>query len=312
MFPTRQGSLRLFQLAGINVYLHWSWFFIAVLEISNRSRQYSSFAWNAFEYVALFGIVLTHEFGHALACRQVGGKADQIVLWPLGGVAYVAPPQRPGAVLWSIAAGPLVNLALAPILTIFWFAANNAGLSETIPNLYQFIRNVCFINYLLLIFNLLPIYPLDGGQILRAVLWFIVGRARSLMITVVIGFGGVAGLIALALFTRNIWMGIVAGFILLNCWGGLMQARLLSRIAKLPRRAGFACPSCKQPPVLGPLWRCVRCFQPFDTFETLAVCPNCGAGFPTTQCLDCGTASPVSQWLTSPPPPPPPPPRPYS
>jgi hypothetical protein len=80
----------------------------------------------------------------------------------------------------------------------------------------------------------------------------------------------------------------------------------------LPRRAGFACPSCKQPPVLGPLWRCVRCFQPFDTFETLAVCPNCGAGFPTTQCLDCGTASPVSQWLTSPPPPPPPPPRPYS
>ena len=90
MFPTRQGSLRLFQLAGINVYLHWSWFFIAVLEVSNRSRQYSSFAWNAFEYVALFGIVLTHEFGHALACRQVGGKAEQIVLWPLGGVAYVA------------------------------------------------------------------------------------------------------------------------------------------------------------------------------------------------------------------------------
>ena len=48
-------------------------------------------------YLALFSIVLLHEFGHALACRQVGGKADQIVLWPLGGVAYVAPPPRPGA-----------------------------------------------------------------------------------------------------------------------------------------------------------------------------------------------------------------------
>ena len=56
-----------------------------------------------------------HEFGHALACRQVGGKANQIMLWPLGGVAYVSPPQRPGAMLWSIAAGPLVNVVLVPV-----------------------------------------------------------------------------------------------------------------------------------------------------------------------------------------------------
>ena len=49
---------------------------------------------------------MLHEFGHALACRQVGGQADLIVLWPLGGVAYVNPPPRPGALLWSIAAGP--------------------------------------------------------------------------------------------------------------------------------------------------------------------------------------------------------------
>ena len=75
------------------------------------------------EYLALFVIVLLHEFGHALACRQVGGQADQIVLWPLGGVAYVAPPPRPGATLWSIAAGPLVNVVLVPVLTILWFWA---------------------------------------------------------------------------------------------------------------------------------------------------------------------------------------------
>jgi Zn-dependent protease len=68
------------------------------------------------EYLALFSIVLMHEFGHALACRQVGGTADQILLWPFGGVAYVNPPQRPGAMLWSIAAGPLVNVALFPLL----------------------------------------------------------------------------------------------------------------------------------------------------------------------------------------------------
>ena len=66
---------------------------------------------NVLEYLALFGIVLLHEFGHALACRQVGGTADRIMLWPLGGVAYVNPPSRPGATLWSLAAGPLVNVA---------------------------------------------------------------------------------------------------------------------------------------------------------------------------------------------------------
>ena len=79
------------------------------------------------------------------------------------------------------------------------------------------------------------------------------------------------------------------------------QARMLGRVAKLPRRGGFACPSCHQPPPLGPLWRCAKCFKPFDTFETGAVCPHCGAAFPVTQCLDCGEARPLSEWNVPPP-----------
>jgi Zn-dependent protease len=94
MTPTRQGSFRLFRFAGIDVYLHWSWFLIAVYGISLRAGRYSSMTWPVLEYLALFLIVLIHEFGHALACRQVGGQANQIVLWPLGGVAYVAPPPQ--------------------------------------------------------------------------------------------------------------------------------------------------------------------------------------------------------------------------
>src|ERR1017187_4970942 len=117
MMPTRQGSFRLFRLFGINVFLHWSWFVIAVIRLQFHGLEYSSYIWYGLEYVTLFLIVLMHEFGHALACRSVGGQANQIVLWPLGGVAYVAPPPRPGAVLWSIVAGPLVNVVLAPVLT---------------------------------------------------------------------------------------------------------------------------------------------------------------------------------------------------
>src|ERR1051325_1845882 len=103
MLPTHRGSIRLFRFAGIQVFLHWSWFVVALIEVNTRSREYSSFVYNVWEYLGLFAIVRMHEFGHALACRSVGGTAERIVLWPLGGVAYVSPPLRPGATLWSIA-----------------------------------------------------------------------------------------------------------------------------------------------------------------------------------------------------------------
>ena len=296
MTPTRQGSVRLFRVAGIDLFLHWSWFLVAYYEINARRGNYSSLGWNVLEYLSLFCIILLHEFGHALACRQVGGKADQIVLWPLGGVAYVAPPPRPGATLWSIAAGPLVNVVLAPVLTLL-VVLGGAGWAEATPNVYVFVRSICFLNYFLLIFNLLPIYPLDGGQILRALLWFAVGRARSLMVATVIGFIGVAGLVFFAIVERSFWIGVVAAFILLNCWRGLLQARVLAKAAKLPRREGFACPSCQERPIRGALWRCARCQKPFDTFESMAVCPHCGAEFPLTQCFECGNTSPISDWV---------------
>jgi len=296
VLPTQQGSIKLFRFAGIQVFLHWSWFVVAIIEVNTRGREYSNFAWNVLEYLALFAIVLMHEFGHSLACRSVGGSAERIVLWPLGGVAYVSPPPRPGATLWSIAAGPLVNVILAPILTVVYVISSRAGLQASAPNLYLFIQTVCYINYLLLIFNLMPIFPLDGGQILRSLLWFPLGRARSLMIVVFVGFAGVAALIGLAVLARSIWIGIMAVFILLNCWRGLMQARLLAQVAKLPRRAGFACPACHEPPVLGAFWRCAQCLNPFDTFETNARCPHCGAVFPTTRCPECGNSSPISEW----------------
>lgn len=296
MLPTQQGSIRLFRFAGIDVYLHWAWFLVAVYEINNRRGDYPSLVYNVLEFLALFCIILLHEFGHALACRQVGGKANQIILWPLGGVAYVSPPPRPGATLWSIAAGPLVNVVLAPPLTLI-VALGSTGWSEAAPNAYALVHAICYINYGLLIFNLLPIYPLDGGQILRALLWFPLGRAKSLMVSSVIGFLGVAGLGILAFAMQSWWIGLVAVFILLNCWRGLLQARMLARAARLPRREGFACPNCKQPPIRGALWRCAKCLKPFDIFESMATCPHCGTQFPVTQCFECGHASPIHDWV---------------
>src|SRR5580704_11264182 len=297
--PTHQGSIRLFRAAGIVVFLHWSWFLVAAYEINGRGRSYSSVAFNALEYLALFLIVLMHEFGHSLACRQVGGTANQIVLWPLGGVAYVDPPPRPGATLWSIADGPLVNVALLPILLGLGMLSRSLGWAETMPNFHQLLRTIAFINLSLLIFNLLPIYPLDGGQILRSLLWFVMGRARSLMAATIIGFLGVAGLIVLAVKSQSVWFGVMSAFILMNCWNGLQHARALLRLAKLPRQSAFSCPSCKTSPPLGDYWRCSTCQKSFDTFQSQAVCPHCSTRYATTGCLDCGRKYPMNEWAGS-------------
>ncbi|HPC96213.1 MAG TPA: M50 family metallopeptidase [Sedimentisphaerales bacterium] len=298
MTPTNQGSIRLFRLAGIELYLHWSWFLVAYYGISMRAGRYPSMMWSVLEYLSLFAIVLLHEFGHSLACRQVGGHADRIVLWPLGGVAYVDPPQRPGAILWSIAAGPLVNALLAPtfFLLVLWMDAS--GLAELTPNLFRLLRMIVFINVGLLIFNLLPIYPLDGGQILRSLLWFVFGRAWSLIVATAIGLIGVAGLLLLALWTRSAWTGIVAVFILLNCWSGLRHALHLVRVARLPRHTMFFCPACRTAPPAGAIWTCGHCRSPFDMFEHQAVCPHCGAAYPGILCPDCGAAHPFATWTS--------------
>ncbi len=298
MPTSRQGAIRLFRFSGIDVFLHWSWFVVAAIEVNGGWGSYSSRTWNIAEYLCLFLIVTLHEFGHALACRQVGGRANQIILWPLGGVAYVDPPPRPGANLWSIAAGPLVNVVLLPILFVLHVWSASLGWAQTAPDLYKLVTAVLFIDIGLLLFNILPIYPLDGGQILRSLLWFVLGRARSLLVATILGFVGVAGFIGMAVWVHSSWFAILAVFMLLNCWSGLQHARALLRLAKLPRREAFACPACKAAPPVGAVWKCAQCAQLFDTFHTQGVCPYCGTQFPVTRCMDCGAAHPISEWAT--------------
>jgi Zn-dependent protease len=293
----QQGSIHLYRIAGVDLYLHWSWFLVAIIEIQIRQGRYSSVTWNVLEYLALFLIVLMHEFGHAMACRQVGGTANRIMLWPLGGVAYVNPPQRPGATLWSIAAGPLVNVALLPLLIAAFFISRLLGWPQSMHDAYVFVRSILFIDIGLLVFNILPFYPLDGGQILRSLLWFPLGRARSLLVATVLGLLGIVGFFGLALWAQSLWTGAIAVFMLMNCWGGLRHAQVLLRQEKLPRRKEFACPSCQTAPLIGMHWKCARCGQIFDTFQTGAVCPQCAAQYPVTGCGNCGKWYPINEWI---------------
>ena len=238
MTPTRQGSIRLFRFAGIDVYLNW--LVVSrpgVCESSDRAGFAGLAVLAIVEYLALFLIVLMHEFGHALACRQVGGTANRIVLWPLGGVAYVTPPPRPGATLWSIAAGPLVNVALV----LFWYCwelSNADGLGRAYPTPPPSCTPSGSSTGAADLQSAADL-SLDGGQIFRSLLWFVLGRARSLMVATVVGFVGVVVVHCSRLFhARYPWLAIIAVFILMNCWKRIAAgACAVERLGKLPRGA---------------------------------------------------------------------------
>jgi len=292
-------SFRLFRVAGIQVRLHWSWFVVAWISVSTRVGAYSSPIWNVLEYLALFGMVLLHEFGHVLACRQVGGASSDIVLWPLGGVALAKPPPRPGAELWTIAAGPLVNVVLFPLLMLATEAAAAAGWSARVPDLGRFLFMLWLINKWLLVFNLLPVYPLDGGQILRSLLWFRLGRARSLRLATGLGFAGLVLLATYRLLQRPgdwLWTLVFAWFLGQQCLAGWRHAAALRILEQLPRHTGFACRSCRSAPPRAPVWLCPACGGRFDAFASGGACPQCLTPLPAIACADCGADHPPGAW----------------
>jgi Zn-dependent protease len=122
----------------------------------------------------------------------------------------------------------MVNAALFPLFFVLIAVAVQTHLRFTNPDLFRFIVSIAYINGFLLLFNILPVYPLDGGQIVRGLLWLKIGPIRSLKISSVIGFVG-AGLFALwAITARSIWMGILAFFVFGQAQAGWRAAQHLS------------------------------------------------------------------------------------
>lgn len=211
---TLAGSFKLFRVLGITVYLHYLWFVLIVFHVMYRRGVgvYSHWGWNLAEILSLFLIVLLHEFGHALACRSVGGRADTILLWPLGGIAFVQAPHRPGANLWSIAAGPLVNVLLVPVTFLAVYTAQMPGVDAS-DDLVSLLVSIAIMNMAILVFNLLPIYPLDGGQIMQSILWYFVGFARALRFVAVVGVIAAVLIGAAAIWQGEYFMLILTLFI---------------------------------------------------------------------------------------------------
>lgn len=182
-------SLKIGSVSGIGIFVHWT-FLLLIAWIFYANYSAEAGVGPALEAVglvlAIFGCVVLHELGHSLTALRYGIRTRDITLLPIGGVASLERiPENPKQELWITINGPLVNLIIAGALYIgLWstgaLQAEWARLAEAMENAQPgdtpprpgFLVSLMAINFFLVLFNLLPAFPMDGGRILRAVLAF--------------------------------------------------------------------------------------------------------------------------------------------
>ena len=221
-------SIRLATIAGIDVKMHLSFLLVLGLGAFQWGTPYGAAGaiFGVVLMLLLFACVLLHEFGHALVAQRFGLPVSEIVLLPIGGVALLkGHPRKPVHELLIAVAGPLVNVVIAAVLVLIGSALGGltslgaGGLlldRTTGPSLATLIRWLVGANTSLVLFNLIPAFPLDGGRMLRAILDMGMSFRRATAIAVAIGqfiavalgiFGILSGNIVLALVAAFIFMG---------------------------------------------------------------------------------------------------------
>lgn len=244
------SSWLLGRIRGMEIRFHFSMLFSLLITYyifrpTDLSGAVIAFSW-------LFGFVLSiflHELGHALAAKFVGVEVKSIVLWLLGGFTSLSrKAEKPVHNLFIYAAGPLVNMGLGFLfvvvyLLLYLFIPRELAI-ESILLIQAFTRlffSLAFVNVILVVFNLLPIYPLDGGNILHAAMEMFFGRSKADLITFIISIPILLGLIAFGLVTRDYIL--LASCVLIAFAIGTLNRSALQwinlRVNYLFKRAGY-------------------------------------------------------------------------
>ncbi len=201
-------SLRLFRLRGITVFAHWSLLLIALLVLVHFSRSGLPAYLVPVTIPILLGSILLHELAHAFAAKLVGGNADRIVLSMLGGLTDTDEPMRPWPKFSVAAAGPL---ATAMLVGITWAVGEYVAPRSNAGVLLGFAFTI---NLWLLIFNLLPCHPLDGGRMLSAALWPLIGLRRAVTTLMVISYPVAVGVTAWGIWQESLFLSFIGIWLL--------------------------------------------------------------------------------------------------
>ncbi len=214
-------------LSGIRLYVHWTfWILILYLVIRDLGSGLSHTLTSVLFVFAIFFCVFLHELGHAFSGRWFGVKTHDITLYPIGGVARMQLVETtPFAELVITACGPLVNLAIALLLFLTFPMSFSFEEASDIHGL-GFVQHLFLVNIALFCFNLLPVYPMDGGRILRAILRYFVSRENAVVWTARLGQVLAGAFVLYGLFTFQILLVVIFGLMFLACSAELFQAKL--------------------------------------------------------------------------------------
>jgi Zn-dependent protease len=256
------GSFTLFHIRGIKISVDWSWFLVLFFVIFWMSGFYAdllgeeSYATTPFllavaSAIGFFGAIVLHELGHAFVAMRNGIGITSIQLWIFGGMARMdRESDSPRTEAKVALAGPAVTLALVAILTaigvaaVGWTDFREAALTETrseVSGVVAMIAWLAMINFLILVFNLIPAFPMDGGRVARAVAWWRTGDRTAATrfaanlgraLAYVIMAGGLALIFAGDLFA-GVWLALIGMVINGSARGAAMQTAITSRIDNL-------------------------------------------------------------------------------
>jgi Zn-dependent protease/predicted transcriptional regulator len=223
-------SWRMGSVAGIRVYVHATFVLLIVFLLLLHLQQGLGplYALRGVLFiVSVFGCILLHELGHALAARKYGIRTRDITLLPIGGVARLERmPEEPLQELWVALAGPLVNVAISALLFAFMLLTPAAEpLSGLGLATGPFAARLMAVNIFLVLFNMLPAFPMDGGRVLRALLATRMDYTKATHIAAVIGQG-----MALCFGFVGIFGNPMLLFIALFVWIGAAQEASMTQM----------------------------------------------------------------------------------
>jgi len=213
-------SISLGRVAGTEIRIHLTFFLlVAWFGIAAGVRGGQAAGVEAVLFIlAVFGCVVLHEYGHVLTARQYGIKTKDITLLPIGGVANIERmPEKPEQELVIALAGPAVNVVIAALLFGIFGAnldAEKLAASATPEQEIDFVTRLALVNVILVVFNLIPAFPMDGGRVLRALLAFRMKRSKATEIAARIGQAIAFGFGFLGLFGNPLLL-LIALFVFL-------------------------------------------------------------------------------------------------